>query len=228
MPPGMRRDDDEGAMKRLGDFPMDHGQQEPTRLTAMAKLLKPYGYAPAPADVTIRRKFEAESRANVGELLRLRELLEGTNIVSQEHPIHDAPFFAKEVHYSARAGVFGADAVFVVPLGDAGNTLLYEHHVGFVRTIYVDVFDATANADLRVFARVANNLVEGFDGIAPNSLINMQRNSLIRVMPNQSLVISVRNNSAFVPHDAQVRVHGWRYPVADIKETARGTIPKEN
>lgn len=216
----------EAAMRRLADFPIDHGQEEPTRETAMAKALKPWGYRPPPTEATIEHKYASEIRAGQGELLRSREVLEGTNFVSELHPIHDAPFFAQDIHFSDRQTIIGVDGVFVVPVGTNPNGTVNSRNVAFIRSVEVLVFDATADADLRVALFVSNALLEGFQFIRPSALMPFRQNSYVRMMQNQNLVIVVRNLNAFVPHDALVRVHGWRYPVPDVKETARGTIPK--
>jgi hypothetical protein len=216
----------EAAMRRLADFPIDHGQQEPTRETAMAKALKPWGYRPPPTDETIRHKYDTELRAGVGELLRSREMLEGTNFVSELHPIHDTPFFAQDIHFSERQTVIGVDAVYSIQVGTNPNGTVNSRNVAFIRSVEVLVFDASADTDLRVALYVSKNLLEGFDFIQPSALMPFRQNSYVRMMQNQSLEIVVRNTNVGVPHDALVRVHGWRYPVPDVKETARGTIPK--
>ena len=218
---GMR--DDERDIVRmgraLGDMPMDSGQQEPSRINALVKRSAGRGYRPAAPDEAIRRKFATEIAADQGKLLRMREAIEGTNIIAQEHPVQDAPFFSFPVNFSSRrqAVVPGVDSVVLV------LAAIEPRYMVFIRTIDIETFDALADTDLAATVLVGNLPMIGAIALPTSAFADFRRNFKLFALQGQNVVVLIRNTGV-VAHDVLVRAHGWRYTAPDIRETSRGVM----
>lgn len=226
--PDMRGD--ERGMRRLalGDFPLDYGAQEPGYESGAASKAAARGFLPEPTREGIRRKFSDEQQAEQFYLLRQREVMEGSNLNAQWHPIHDTPFFGVPITFSsgiftvAPATVDGVTSIAIFP----GTLLVPPRHVAFIRSIMVQTFDAAADADVNVSVRVNGVRNQGTMRVAPSSFMAFRQNSYYRIMQNQGIDVLVGNASAILPHDVRVTANGWFYPMADVKETSRGVIPR--
>lgn len=223
--------DDERQMRRLADFPLDRGQQEFEAANAAAREAAVRGYRPAPTEEAIRRKFALEAQADVPQLLRLRELLEGTCLTAQEHPLQDAPFFAENLNFSSGEQTIAPSTTDgIVNLDFTPNDgNVPTHFIAVVRTLAIVTFDAAAEDDLRISVRYGGagaKIDQGTFRLRPSAFPNFRRNVYYRVMQNQALDFLITNNSAVLPHDVRIEANGWLYPLADVKETARGIIPR--
>lgn len=230
MPPrGLR--DDERQMRRLADFPLDRGQQELEAANAAALEGARHGYQPAPTAEAIRRKFALEERDQVPLLLRLREVLEASNLVTQLHPLHDVPFFAENLCFSSGEQTIAPSTTDgIVNLNFTPNdAAVPTHFVAIVRSVDVVTFDAAAEDDLRISVRYGGagaKIDQGTFRLRPSAFMNFRQNVYYRVMQNQALDFLITNNSAVLPHNVRLEANGWLYPLADVKETARGLIPR--
>ena len=218
----MRQPDAELRQIKQGRLYNGSGQAGQGRGAPLIEAYAETGYRPLPPADTILNNQQVMQRAEMGRLLRERTALEGTNVVSQSHPLQDSPFLAIDIHFSS--------SITTVSPSTQDNTFtiisaLEPRFVAMIRTLEIVTFDASADDDLTVRVLVNGAVQQGDQGVRPDALISFRQNAYYRIMENQSCRILVDNSSTVMAHDIQVRAYGWKYPVGAVVETARGIMP---
>jgi len=207
---------------RMGDFPPDTGARTDSQADAMIAAAGRRAYMAQSPAAQVAQGQAARARSQEPELLRLRQLIEATNVVAQDHPVQDIPYGGKNSYFvQTQANGPGLDNVYTV-----GVTPM--QHIMFVRTVHVDLFDATAQNDLFLTFRINGEPVENLALVPVMAFLAYRRNTYIYSMPNNTFEIVVRNTSLFVPHDARIKVHGWVYTLPDVRENARGVMQQHS
>lgn len=220
--PMMRLEDAEMRQIKSGSIIHGSGQMGVGRGAAFVEQFRQTGYRPLPVDENVRSNAQVMEQLKIGEMLRERKALEGTNLVVQSHPIQDSPFLGIDIHYaSAMTTVVPntVDSVFTV------ISQLETRFVAIIRNIDIITYDAAADDELTFKVLVNQAVQQGDQSVSPDALFGFRMNSSYRVMENQSMSILITNTSAINPHDVKVVAYGWKYPIGDVIETPRGIMP---